>query len=174
MFEIVDCNPVRVVKAGVVVARVTANPADVACIAGELEREAFDCIKGDGEALLWRLVTDGECPMMEAGPILANGDGEELWLTTPAAGEAGVVVTMEGEWRMLTTDGEVRIPAAGDGEARTAGEPTRLGGRQCFTESEPDCESLLLLGDPGEDTITWRGLRPPAAACGPTRGESGR
>lgn len=76
---------------------------------------------------------------------------------------------MPGEL-MLMTDGEVRIP--GDGEARIAGEPTRLG-RQCFTESDPDWESLLLLGDPGEDTITCRGLRPPTA-CGPTRGESGR
>lgn len=65
-----------------------------------------------------------------------------------------------------------------------AGELTRLG-RQCLTESEPDWESLLLLGDPGEDTITCRGLIGPGGATGPedagpaatgraTRGESGR
>lgn len=70
----------------------------------------------------------------------------------------------------MVVDGELR--RFEDGDARFAGELTRLG-RQCFTESDPDWESLLLLGEPGEDTITWRGLRPPAAG-GPTRGESGR
>lgn len=40
ILEMVDCNPVSVVKAGVVVARVTANPAEEACIAGELDLDA--------------------------------------------------------------------------------------------------------------------------------------
>lgn len=62
--------------------------------------------------------------------------------------EASVV---EGEWRKpgdpMVTEGEERNIAWAEGEARMAGELTRLG-RQCLTESEPDWESLLLLGEP--------------------------
>lgn len=72
----VDCNPVRVVKAGVVVAKVTASPADVACIAGELERDVVVDIR-DGEALL-RLVTDGECLGGPPGEFMLVDDGGEL------------------------------------------------------------------------------------------------
>lgn len=60
------------------------------------------------------------------------------------------MVIEDGElWRVLL----VVIAIEGDGDALIAGELTRLG-RQCLTESEPDWESLLLLGEPGEDTIT--------------------
>lgn len=135
MLEIVDCSPERAENAGAVVAIVTASPAELACIAGELDRVVAST---EGEARL-RLVTEGE--FRGPGELMAIEDGE-----------------------LLATEGE--------GEARIAGELTRLG-RQCLTESEPDWESLLLLGEPGEDTITWRGLRP-TAADGPTRGESGR
>lgn len=130
LLAVVDWSPDKLEKVGVVVAIVTASPALLACMAGELDRVVLKTL---GEALL-RLVTEGEF----LGP-----------------GELMVVDTTEG-----------------DGEARMAGELTRLG-RQCLTESEPDWESLLLLGEPGEDTITWRGLSPPATD-GPTRGESGR
>lgn len=81
---------------------------------------------------------------------------------------------MPGE--LMVTEGEDLIAAWEEGDARMAGELTRLG-RQCLTDSEPDWESLLLLGEPGEETITWRGRRPPAdedPAGGPTRGDSGR
>lgn len=70
----------------------------------------------------------------------------------PADDDDGECLRMPGE--LIVTDGEFRImPEWLDGDERIAGELTRLG-RQCFTESEPDCESLLLLGEPGEDTIT--------------------
>lgn len=116
-----------------------------------------------------------------------------LWILLPVVGELRIkddVFVIDGEDRIITwevdgedrievADGEARIISWADGEALIAGELTRLG-RQCLTESEPDWESLLLLGEPGEDTITWRGLRDPgteeeaATAWGPTRGESGR
>lgn len=142
ILEIVDCNPDRLENAGDVVAIVTANPALLACIAGELDLVVAIT---DGDALL-KLVTDGE--FLGPGELMVIEDGEL--------------------WRLLL----VVITTEGDGDARIAGELTRLG-RQCLTESEPDWESLLLLGEPGEDTITWRGLSPPATD-GPTRGESGR
>lgn len=151
ILEIVDCNPLSDVKGGAEVFRVTARPADEACMAGELLLEVW---RMDGLALL-RLVTEGEF----LGP--------------------GELVVEDGElWRLAVTEGEVLIGAGDgderccDGDALMAGDETLLG-RQCLTESDPDWESLLLLGDPGEDTITCRGLRPPAAG-GPTRGESGR
>lgn len=75
MLAIVDCKPVRVVKAGVVVAKVTANPAEVACIAGELEREVVVGMRGDGDALL-KLVTDGECRGPPGEFMLVVDDGE--------------------------------------------------------------------------------------------------
>lgn len=142
ILEIVDCNPDRLENAGDVVAIVTAKPALLACIAGELDLVVAII---DGDALL-KLVTDGE--FLGPGELMVIEDGEL--------------------WRLLL----VVITTDGDGDARIAGELTRLG-RQCLTESEPDWESLLLLGEPGEDTITWRGLSPPATD-GPTRGESGR
>lgn len=142
ILEIVDCNPDRLENAGDVVAIVTAKPALLACIAGELD---LAVVITDGEALL-RLVTEGE--FLGPGELMVIEDGEL--------------------WRLLL----VVITTEGDGDALIAGELTRLG-RQCLTESEPDWESLLLLGEPGEDTITWRGLSPPATD-GPTRGESGR
>lgn len=97
-------------------------------MAGELDRERIE-----GEARL-RLDTEGEL----RGP----GDATEV---------------VDGELRipgeLMVTEGEERRIVWVDGEARMAGELTRLG-RQCLTESEPDCESLLLLGEPGEETIT--------------------
>ncbi|KAH1003008.1 hypothetical protein HUJ05_010960 [Dendroctonus ponderosae] len=112
----------------------------------------------------------------------------------------GDAMLLEGEWRMpeappIVIEEEERSIGCVEGDARIAGELTRLG-RQCFTESEPDWESLLLLGEPeipksprhhpthspGEETITWRGLRDAGDAedacwpgdAAPTRGESGR
>lgn len=159
ILEIVDCSPVRVVNAVEVLPIVTAKPAELACIAGELDLDTL-VANIDGEALL-KLVIEGE--LLGPGEFIVAADGE-LWRPDVAEGELlmpGELIVTEGEWRMVE-----------DGDARTAGEPTRLG-RQCLTESDPDWESLLLLGEPGEDTITWRGRRPPAGD-GPTRGESGR
>lgn len=86
--EIVDCNPVRAVNVGVVVDRVTARPADEACIAGELERDVVTGMRGDGDALALRLATDGECrgggPAGDIDPIFVDGEGEELCAETPA------------------------------------------------------------------------------------------
>lgn len=161
MLDIVDCSPVNELKPDDwVVPMVTANPAELACIAGELDLDTPEA-KIEGEALL-RLVTEGE--FLGPGELMVAED-EEWWRPAVADGE----FLMPGE--LIVTDGEWRIPA--EGEERMAGEVTRLG-RQCLTESEPDWESLLLLGEPGEDTITWRGLRPTWAADGPTRGDSGR
>lgn len=53
----------------------------------------------------------------------------------------------------MLTEGEDLSINWEEGDARTAGEQTRLG-RQCLTDSAPEWESLLLLGEPGEDTIT--------------------
>lgn len=138
-----DWSPDKLENAGEVVAIVTAKPALLACIAGELDLDV--AAKIDGDALL-KLVMEGE--FLGPGELMVIED-EEL---------CNVLVVV------ITTDG--------DGDALIAGDVTRLG-RQCLTESEPDWESLLLLGEPGEDTITWRGLSPPATD-GPTRGESGR
>lgn len=60
-------------------------------------------------------------------------------------------------WRIpgeeiLTAGDDLRVNWE-EGDALMAGELTRLG-RQCLTDSAPDWESLLLLGEPGEDTIT--------------------
>lgn len=159
ILEIVDCKPVSVENAGVVF-NVTARPAEEAIMAGELDLDVEVGIN-DGDARL-RLVTDGE--LFGPGEFTVTDEGE---LCRPEA--------VDGEFRItpvsvMVVDGELR--RLEDGDARIAGELTRLG-RQCFTESDPDWESLLLLGEPGEDTITWRGLRPPTAG-GPTRGESGR
>lgn len=136
---------------------VTAIPAELACIAGELDLDA----RIEGDALL-RLLTEGE--FLGPGELIVAEDGE---LCRPAVAEGEFLTPGE----LIVTDGEWRIPA--EGEERIAGDVTRLG-RQCLTESDPDWESLLLLGEPGEDTITWRGLRPAGAAEGPTRGDSGR
>ncbi|RZC40856.1 hypothetical protein BDFB_000355 [Asbolus verrucosus] len=133
IFEIVLCKLVSVEKLGVVVPRVTFSPAEVACIAGELDLDTLPP-KTDGEARL-KLETDGE--FLGPDELTDVVDGE---FRTP------------GE--LIVTDGELLIITDWvDGEARMAGELTRLG-RQCLTESEPDCESLLLLGEPGEETIT--------------------
>lgn len=123
ILDIVDCNPDNPENAGDVVDIVTAKPALLACIAGELD---LAVVKIEGEALL-KLVTDGE--FLGPGELMVIEDGEL--------------------WRLLL----VVIATEGDGDALIAGELTRLG-RQCLTESEPDWESLLLLGEPGEDTIT--------------------
>lgn len=151
MLEIELCKLVKVEKLGVVIPNVTFNPAEVACIAGELDLETL-LPRIEGDALL-KLDTDGE--FLGPGEWTDVVDGEFL---TP--GEE------------MVTEGLVLIIVWVDGDARMVGELTRLG-RQCLTESEPDWESLLLLGEPGEETITWRGLRP-AAGGGPTRGDSGR
>lgn len=132
----------KVENEGVVLPKVTFRPAELACMAGELDLDT------EGDALL-RLVIEGE--------FLGPGEPPEA------------AVVMEGECRM---PGE---PTEGERMAAWAlGRP----GRQCLTDSEPDWESLLLLGEPGEETITWRGLSEPpdedAAAWGPTRGDSGR
>lgn len=148
--EIVLCKLDKVEKLGVVLPNVTFNPAEVDCIAGELDLDKFPAASIDGEALV-RLEIDGE--------FLAPGE-----LTTEV---------VDGEFRMLdVTEGELLIVVGVWPDEEMAGDTTRLG-RQCLTESEPDWESLLLLGEPGEETITWRGLNP-AAGGGPTRGESGR
>lgn len=55
IFEIVDCSPVRVDSALVADARVTAIPAELPCIAGELLR----VVPNEGLARL-RLVIDGD------------------------------------------------------------------------------------------------------------------
>ena len=123
-----DCRPERVLpKEGAVVAKVTARPADVACIAGELARAAEDTGRTrDGEVLL-RLETEGEFlgPLPgELTEAVADGDCEPCRLPPPVI------------------DGELRMPA-GDptllraGDLRTTGDPTRLG-RQCLMVSEPD------------------------------------
>lgn len=67
----------------------------------------------------------------------------------------GELIVTDGLWRNPGDDaeGEDRSGAWQAGDARMAGELTRLG-RQCLTDSAPDWESLLLLGEPGEDTIT--------------------
>lgn len=133
IFEMVLCRLLRVEKLGVVVPNVTLSPADVDCMAGELDRDTPPP-RIDGDARL-RLDTDGE--LRGPGEFTDVVDGE---FRTP------------GE--LMVTDGELRIIMVWlDGEARMAGELTRLG-RQCLTESEPDWESLLLLGEPGEETIT--------------------
>lgn len=112
---------------------VTLRPAEVACIAGELDLDTLPP-RIDGDARL-KLDTEGE--FLGPGELTDVDDGEFL---------------MPGE--LMVTEGELRIIMVWvDGEARMAGELTRLG-RQCLTESEPDCESLLLLGEPGEETIT--------------------
>lgn len=67
-------------------------------------------------------------------------------------GEARLKDVMEGDGRGCAEAGLTR-----EGDWRIAGEFTREEGRQCFTESEPDWELLLLLGEPGEETITWKG-----------------
>lgn len=118
---------------GVFVFSVIAMPAELACIAGELQRLVLPPPRA-GEARLG--VVRGEARLGVAND-----------------GEARLRLVMEGDGRAPA--GEFIRPAAlGVGECRIAGEFTLLDGRQCFTESEPDCESLLLLGDPGEDTIT--------------------
>lgn len=48
---------------------------------------------------------------------------------------------------VMLIEGEGRREGCVEGAARTAGEPPREG-RPRFTESEPDWESLLLLGEP--------------------------
>lgn len=78
-------------------------------------------------------------------------EGEDLSITCEVDGDDLIAVPADGDALMIS---------CADGDALIAGELTRLG-RQCLTESEPDWESLLLLGEPGEDTITWRGLRAP-------------
>lgn len=139
--DIADCILVKVVKDGVAVFKVTLSPADVACMAGELHL-VEEVIK-DGEALE-RLVIEGEC--LGPGELMVAEDGEV---------RIKVVEDTEGEFRIipcaLAVEGDLR--RAEDGEARRAGELMRLG-RKCLTESDPDWESLLLLGEPGDETIT--------------------
>lgn len=168
ILEIVFCSPDSDENDGDGPPRVTFSPAELACIAGELDLVTW--LRTFGETLLI-LVIEGEF----LGPLAGD-----------AIDEAKV---LEGEWRRpgdpIVTEDEDRNIVWVEGEARMPGELTRLG-RQCLTESEPDWESLLLLGEPGEDTITCRGLSgpgdaaapddawPPATDGGPTRGESGR
>lgn len=142
MLEIVDCKPLKEVKVGVVVFKVTARPAEEPCIAGELD---LDVAKIDGDALL-KLLTDGEF----------FGPGEA---TVAEEGEPWKLTVVDGEFltpdELIVVDGEFRIEALeGEGDALIAGDDNPRLGRQCLTESEPDCESLLLLGEPGEETIT--------------------
>lgn len=85
MFEIVDCKPVSVENAGVVF-KVTAKPAEDACIAGELDRDVVVGIN-DGDARL-KLVTDGE--LFGPGELTVTEDGE---LCRPEV--------VEGEFRIL-------------------------------------------------------------------------
>lgn len=75
------------------------------------------------------------------------GDAQRL-----RPGEARLSDEMEGDGR---GDAPAGPEAATVGECRIAGLLTRLDGRQCFTLSEPLWESpLLLLGEPGDETIT--------------------
>lgn len=142
IFEIVDCNPLKVVKPGVEVFKVTAKPADEPCIAGELDLDV-DMSIIEGEALL-KLVTEGE--FLGPREVIEAAD-VELWRPPVADGEFLTPVMLAA----LAADGEFLMA---DGDARkVAGDETRPG-RQCLTESEPDWESLLLLGEPGEETIT--------------------
>lgn len=121
IFEIVDCKLENVANEGVVVFKVTFRPAELACIAGELDRVVEISIR-DGDALL-RLLTDGECFVI--GEPTEDGEFRRLEV-------------VDGEFRIpgeLVTEGDFLI--AGDGDALIAGELTRPG-KQCLTESEPD------------------------------------
>lgn len=71
MLEIVDWRPVKVEKAGVVL-RVTASPAEEACIAGELALDALVGIR-EGDARL-RLVIDGD--VFGPGEFIVAEEGE--------------------------------------------------------------------------------------------------
>lgn len=124
MFEVVVCNPVRVVNAADVPPMVTAKPAELACMAGELDLDTPIAVTA-GDALP-KLEIDGE--LLGPGELMVTNDGE-LWKPEVADGE----LRTPGE--LMVTEGDCRMPD--DGEARTAGEPTRLG-RQCLTESDPD------------------------------------
>lgn len=121
---IIDCSPVKEVNEGVEVFKVTANPAEEPCIAGELDLDV-DATISEGDALL-KLVTDGE--FLGPGEVMLTDD-DEPWKAVVIDGE----FLTPGE--LIVADGELRIPA--EGEALIAGEETRLG-RQCLTESEPD------------------------------------
>lgn len=97
MLEIVDCKLERVANDGVVVLSVTLRPAELACIAGELDRAA-DMWITEGEVRL-RLDMDGEC--FVTGELTLAVDGEFLKLDV-ADGEFRIPVA-------LVTDGDFLI-----------------------------------------------------------------
>lgn len=114
---------------------------------------ANPCVAGPGEKET--LAADAMVTLSPALVACMAGELDRL-----RAGDARLV-RMLGEARLRDViDGDGLAPAGEPtetvGEWRSAGELTRLpvDCRQCLTLSEPLWESLLLLGEPGEDTIT--------------------
>lgn len=97
--------------------KVTARPAELACMAGEELRLGVPPPRA-GDARLG--VVSGDARL---GVAMMEGD-------------ARLRLVMEGEGRAPA--GEFIMPPLGVGEWRIAGEFTLLDGRQCFTESDPD------------------------------------
>lgn len=81
------------------------------------------------------------------------GELDRLWgEARPTLGDALLSEVIDGEGLAPAGD------ATDTGEWRIAGLLTLLlccALKQYLTLSDPLCESLLLLGEPGEETITW-------------------